>query len=620
LAVTPSGGTLGASAETITLAPGATSATVTITPVDDVAVESTETVTLSLASGTGYTTTSPTSASGSIVDNDVAAVVSVAATDASGAEAGSDPITFTITRSGSTANAIVVNLGWAGTATRGTDYAVTVTGGTLSADGLTLTLAAGATSATVKVTPVDDAAVESAETVSLTLAGGAGYTLGSPSSASGSIADNDVNAVETVAATDGSGAEAGSDPIRFTVTRTASLTNAITIVLTWGGTASLGSDYAVSASGGTLGTNATTITRAAGVASATITVTPVDDTSVESAETVTLALGAGTGYTLGSPSSASSSIADNDVRTISVADATVTEVDSKTSNVTVVVTLSQASTSTVTVVAKTVGGTAVAGSDFTSKTSTLTFNAGVTSVSFTVAIIGDRKAEPTETFTVVLSSPTGAQLGRATGTVTILDNDGAQMASAAPAEATSVRPLTAAELDPVVARAKAEWLALMPGADLAGISFSIADLPNLFLAQTIGRSVTIDATAGGWSWSRMDLHTVVLHELGRVLGLTEDDAARFPIMTLTLDPGERRSLGEPLGGGVPDRVAPRLDLRLLLRPAATPAFVVRPALAARVSSRDVAATVHPRAFRAVHRTATGLFRQLAQRVGAFSVA
>ena len=59
----------------------------------------------------------------------------------SGAEQGSDPISFTITRTGNLWSNVVVNLGWSGTATLGADYAVSATGGTLSANGTTLTLA-----------------------------------------------------------------------------------------------------------------------------------------------------------------------------------------------------------------------------------------------------------------------------------------------------------------------------------------------------------------------------------------------------------------------------------------------------------------------------------------------
>ena len=51
----------------------------------------------------------------------------------------------------------------------------------------------------------------------------------------------------------------------------------------------------------------------AGSASALITVTPVNDTSVESNETVVVTLSANAAYTVGSPSSATVTITSDDV-------------------------------------------------------------------------------------------------------------------------------------------------------------------------------------------------------------------------------------------------------------------------------------------------------------------
>ena len=81
------------------------------------------------------------------------------------------------------------------------------------------------------------------------------------------------------------------------------------------------------------------------------TVRPVDDTLAEGTETVSLTVGAGTGYAVGSPASASGSIADNDVAKVSVANATVTEGNTGTTTLNVAVTLSNPSTQTITVVA-----------------------------------------------------------------------------------------------------------------------------------------------------------------------------------------------------------------------------------------------------------------------------
>ena len=67
--------------------------------------------------------------------------------------------------------------------------------------------------------------------------------------------------------------------------------------------------------------------------------------------------------------------------------------------------------------------TAVAGSDYTAKSGTVTIPAGQTSGTFTVAVRGDRVAEPTETFAVNLSAPTNATIGDGQGIGTILDNE-----------------------------------------------------------------------------------------------------------------------------------------------------------------------------------------------------
>ena len=59
--------------------------------------------------------------------------------------------------------------------------------------------------------------------------------------------------VISVGATDASGNEYLRDPIVFTISRSGSTTGSITINLGWSGTAVFGTDYTVTATGGTLG-------------------------------------------------------------------------------------------------------------------------------------------------------------------------------------------------------------------------------------------------------------------------------------------------------------------------------------------------------------------------------
>ena len=113
--LTASGGTLAANFLTLTFAPGQSSATITVKPVDDTIIEPAETVILSLAGGTNYTVGASTFATGTIADNDTP-MITVAATDASGAEQAQDPIVFKVTRTVNTTVSTVVNLTWSGAA------------------------------------------------------------------------------------------------------------------------------------------------------------------------------------------------------------------------------------------------------------------------------------------------------------------------------------------------------------------------------------------------------------------------------------------------------------------------------------------------------------------------
>jgi large repetitive protein len=109
--------------------------------------------------------------------------------------------------------------------------------------------------------------------------------------------------------------------------------------------------------------------------------------------------------------------------TITINDPTITEGNSGTTNLTFTLTLSQASTQTVSVNYNTSNITALSGSDYTATSGTITFNAGETSKTITVAIVGDTTAEATETFALNLTTAINATIAKTQGTATILDND-----------------------------------------------------------------------------------------------------------------------------------------------------------------------------------------------------
>jgi hypothetical protein len=110
---------------------------------------------------------------------------------------------------------------------------------------------------------------------------------------------------------------------------------------------------------------------------------------------------------------------------ISINDATVAEgnVTPGGMNATFTVTLSAASGQTVTVNYATANGTATAGSDYAAGSGTLTFTAGMTAQTFSVAVKGDVLDETNETFFVNLSAATNATIADHQGRGTINNDD-----------------------------------------------------------------------------------------------------------------------------------------------------------------------------------------------------
>ena len=110
--------------------------------------------------------------------------------------------------------------------------------------------------------------------------------------------------------------------------------------------------------------------------------------------------------------------------TLSVADVALDEGNVGTTGLTFTVTLSAPAAAVVTVDYATTAGSASAGADYSTVTGTLTFPAGSTSQSLTVAVIGDVLDESDETFTLALANVTGNATPRAVSAIgTIRDND-----------------------------------------------------------------------------------------------------------------------------------------------------------------------------------------------------
>ncbi len=423
----------------VTIPAGASSAEVGITAINDTIPEAQETVYAFIQSPNQTSATYTLGTSSAVVtidDNDVDAstsVVSLMTVDFQAVETVTGQTAnrgeIRLMRTGPWTNALTVNVKATGSATPDSDY---------TAIPATATFPAGSPTASVFVTPIDDTIAEWPEYVQLQL---------TPSTVSGStlpfyvvdsgrqygsvtIEDNDVPRVGVVA-TDSRARETAAgvtpDTGTFTVTRTGATDAPLTVGYRISGTATSGSDYV---------TLPGSVTFGIGESSAVIMVTPVDDSTMETSEHVSISLIAPTVTSTGSPtfavdgarSGASVTIEDDDIQSLPkvsvvATDSTASEtVAGQTANGGMFVISRTGATDSPMTVNYRAHGSATSGVDYdalpgsagsgTSVTGSITIPAGESSVSLAVNPIDDSVVEWSENVQISLSAPSNVVNGQ----------------------------------------------------------------------------------------------------------------------------------------------------------------------------------------------------------------
>ena len=290
----------------VSFAANENTAFIPILPINDMAVENTETVIITLQPGSGYSLVSGATSvdSVSLLSDDISAkapIIQIKAVDAVAAEANRDPGMIKVTRSGGNLAASLTVYVQAGIQTASaSDY---------DAISQSVVFAAGQTSVTLTVRPVDDTVVENTETVVMTLRPAVNYRVGSDYEARITIADNDVAPppvipVITVAATDAEAGEVGGNNGTFTLTRSGSLNSTLVVRYTAAGTATGGTDYSALSGFAVF---------AWGAATTTVVVAPINDATYEPIETIVLNLTDGDAYDVGAVGSATVNLISDDV-------------------------------------------------------------------------------------------------------------------------------------------------------------------------------------------------------------------------------------------------------------------------------------------------------------------
>ncbi len=365
----------------------------------------------------------------------------------------------------------------------GTDYTL--------ADG-TATIAAGATTANLATTVVNDVLDENNEIFIVTISDpNANVALGTNTTHTYTIQDNDDPPEVQFNATASSSTEGTNGTLK--VDLSAASGKDITV------------DYAVQAAstatgGGTDYTLADgTLTISAGSTTENITLAGVDDALDEDDETVIVLLSNPTNSSLGTNATHTFTIDDNDATPTIQFNATSASYAEATENHTIAVDLSAAAGRDISVAYTLTDGTPVAtggGTDYTLVNGTLTITAGQTSNNISFKLINDALDEWAEKFIVTLSNnPTNADIGTNTiHTATITDNDALPTIDFAAATSSVNENVTPKTLTPTLSTASGKDIAVYyavtagtPAATGTGTDYTLA---NDSLKITAGNTTT----------------------------------------------------------------------------------------------------------------------------------
>jgi len=395
---------------TLSFAAGETSRTIAITLRGDTADEIDESFEIALSGLTGASFAPAgegISARGTILNDDAPPLLSLSNAEVIEGASGTRNMIFTLSLDKAISQSVTARFATAdGTALAGSDYV---------ARSGTVTFAAGETSKTVSVAVRGDRVIEADESFNLLLSNVTRASL-TPGGGVGTIRNDDLPpatfSISDAQLTEG---DAGFAQMLFTVSLSRALAATASVnFATQNGTARAGSDF-TAASG--------TLSFAAGETSKTIAVRVAGDAVVEADETFTLLLSRARGAGL-SDGSATGTILNDDIPpALSISDAQVTEGDAGSRQMLFTVSLSKAATGPVSATYTTQDGTALAGSDFTAASGTLSFAAGETSKTIAVNIKTDTEVEADESLALLLGTATGATIADGTGSGTILNDD-----------------------------------------------------------------------------------------------------------------------------------------------------------------------------------------------------
>ena len=446
--VTQSGSFISGTAPTsVRISSGRTTASFTVGTSNDNVVERNGSITAQVRSGTGYNVGSPSSASVTVNDNDKPTIT---------ISRGTSPITegtsarFTLTASAAPLSNLTVSI------------RVTQSGSFISGTAPTsVRISSGRTTASFTVGTSNDNVVERNGSITAQVRSGTGYNVGSPSSASVTVNDNDK---PTVTISRGNSPITEGTSASFTLTASAAPLSNLSVRVS------------VSQSGSFIrGSTPTSVRIPRGQTSASFTVRTSDDRVIERDGSITARVRSGTGYNVGSPSSASVTVNNNDHPTITIAAGTSPIAEGTTAQFTLTASAAPPSNLAVSI----------------SVTQSGSFISGTAPTSVTI---------PANRTTATLSVPTlKDKVNEADGSISAAVQAGTNYVVGSPSSASvSVRDTPylsiAAGTSPITEGANATFTITAAGAPLSSMTVSVnVTQSGSFIKGTAPSSVTIPA-------------------------------------------------------------------------------------------------------------------------------
>ena len=415
----------------LNISAGSTTATTSITAVDDGIYDPAETVIIDISSvsGGGATESGSQQETVTITDDEGAPTVSLSVDSNTVSEGdGVGARTVTVTLSNTASDNVTVGLSTSGTTTGGgVDY-------TLNSN--SLLIAAGSTTASTTLDISEDLLIEGTETIIVDISSvtnSIGITENGVQTETINLTDNEAGPTVSISSSSPIAENGGVSTV--TATMSAAAAQSTTINLLFSGTADNGTDYLRSAS---------SITIAAGNTSGSITVTGVNDSFNDEAETVIVdidTVSGGNGASESGTQRETITITDDDpAPTVSLSSSVASVTESVGANaVTLTATLNAVAESS-TSVTLSLSGTATegAGTDYTINSSTITIAAGNTTGTAQLSILEDSFSEvPNETIVVDIASVSGGDSAVEAApaqqvAVTITDNEATPQITLAP--------------------------------------------------------------------------------------------------------------------------------------------------------------------------------------------